>query len=133
MKKIALNNARQYAALKKANEALREAQEQRIATERWTVLGRAAGNLAHRINNSTALVPVAAQHPSIQSSTLLAWLNLSLKFSRCLNGFILGIPTTCSLKAFRLAEFNSGVGARLQIGSFAIRAECEVYEFGGVG
>ena len=59
---IAIKNARQYAAIKKANEALREVQEQRIAAERWAVLGKAAGNLAHRINNSTALVPVATQH-----------------------------------------------------------------------
>ncbi len=58
----AIRNARQYMALKQAHIALREAQEQRIAAERWAVLGKAAGNLAHRINNSTALVPVAAQH-----------------------------------------------------------------------
>ncbi|MCB0153449.1 MAG: GAF domain-containing protein [Anaerolineae bacterium] len=59
---IAVKNAQQYAALKTANEALKQAQAQRIATERWTVLGQAAGNLAHRINNSTALVPIATQH-----------------------------------------------------------------------
>ncbi len=58
----AIQNARQYAALHRTNEALRQAQEQRIAAERWAVLGKAAANLAHRINNSTALVPVAAQH-----------------------------------------------------------------------
>lgn len=57
----AIQNARQYQALKRANNALREAQAQRIAAERWAVLGKAAGNLAHRINNSTALVPMAAQ------------------------------------------------------------------------
>ena len=59
---IALKNAQQYAALKEANEALQQAQDQRIASERWAVLGQAAGNLAHRINNSTALVPITAQH-----------------------------------------------------------------------
>ena len=59
---IAIKNAQQYAALKNANQALQRAQAQRIASERWTVLGQAAGNLAHRINNSTALVPIAAQH-----------------------------------------------------------------------
>lgn len=58
----AIKNARQYAALKRANEALRQAQEQRIAAERWAILGKAAANLAHRINNTTALVPMAAQH-----------------------------------------------------------------------
>jgi len=57
----AIQNARQYEALKQANEALKQAQEQRIAAERWAVLGKAAANLAHRINNSTALVPIAAQ------------------------------------------------------------------------
>lgn len=57
----AIQNARQFEALKKANDALSEAQEQRIASERWAVLGKAAANLAHRINNSTALIPAAAQ------------------------------------------------------------------------
>jgi signal transduction histidine kinase len=52
---IAIQNARRYAALQ-------EAQEQRIASERWTVLGKAAGSLAHRINNTTTLVPIAVQH-----------------------------------------------------------------------
>src|SRR6185503_18166557 len=58
----ALQNARQYAELQKANEALQRAQEQRIAAERWAVLGKAAGSLAHRINNTTTLVPIAVQH-----------------------------------------------------------------------
>ncbi len=59
---IAIQNARQYAALERSNQALQQAQEQRMAAERWAVLGKAAGSLAHRINNSTALVPIAAQH-----------------------------------------------------------------------
>ncbi len=59
---IAIQNARQYAALKQTNAALRDAQSQRIAAERWAILGKAAANLAHRINNTTALVPVATQH-----------------------------------------------------------------------
>jgi two-component system NtrC family sensor kinase len=58
----AIQNARQFTALKQAHNALQEAQAQRIAAERWAVLGKAAANLAHRINNSTALVPLAAQH-----------------------------------------------------------------------
>lgn len=59
---IAIQNARQYLALHQSKTALHQAQEQRIAAERWAVLGKAAGNLAHRINNTTALVPMAAQH-----------------------------------------------------------------------
>lgn len=59
---IAIQNARQYAALQRANEALQQEQEQRIAAERWAVLGKAAGSLAHRINNTTTLVPIAVQH-----------------------------------------------------------------------
>ncbi len=58
----AIQNARQYAELQRANEALQQAQEQRIAAERWAVLGKAAGSLAHRINNTTTLVPIAVQH-----------------------------------------------------------------------
>ncbi|MCB0208852.1 MAG: GAF domain-containing protein [Anaerolineae bacterium] len=58
----AIRNARQYETVQRANEALREAQEKRIAAERWAVLGKAAANLAHRINNTTTLIPIAAQH-----------------------------------------------------------------------
>lgn len=59
---IAIQNARQYAALQRSNKALEQVQEQRMAAERWAVLGKAAGSLAHRINNSTTLVPIAAQY-----------------------------------------------------------------------
>jgi two-component system NtrC family sensor kinase len=59
---IAIQNARQYTALQQANDALKQAQEKRIAAERWAVLGKAAGSLAHRINNTTTLVPLATQH-----------------------------------------------------------------------
>ncbi|HXV41494.1 MAG TPA: GAF domain-containing protein, partial [Anaerolineae bacterium] len=58
----AIQNARQYEALQKTNQALQQAQEERIAAERWAVLGKAAGSLAHRINNTTTLVPIAVQH-----------------------------------------------------------------------
>lgn len=58
----AIQNARQFAELQKSNQALQRAQEQRIAAERWAVLGKAAGSLAHRINNTTTLVPIAVQH-----------------------------------------------------------------------
>lgn len=57
----AIQNAHQYTALQKTNRALEQAQEQRIAAERWAVLGKAAGSLAHRINNTTTLVPIAIQ------------------------------------------------------------------------
>lgn len=58
---IAIQNARQYVALKQANETLEAFQAQRIASERWTVLGKAAGSLAHQINNSTTLIPLACE------------------------------------------------------------------------
>ncbi|MCB0166950.1 MAG: GAF domain-containing protein [Anaerolineae bacterium] len=58
----AIQNARQYESLKQANQALHQAHEQRVAAERWAVLGKAAANLAHRINNTTTLIPIAAQH-----------------------------------------------------------------------
>lgn len=59
---IAIQNAQQHAALKKALASLELVQGQRIASESWAILGKAAGNLAHRINNSTALIPAASQH-----------------------------------------------------------------------
>ncbi|MCB9076795.1 MAG: GAF domain-containing protein [Anaerolineaceae bacterium] len=58
----AIQNARQYESLKQANQALHQAHKQRVAAERWAVLGKAAANLAHRINNTTTLIPIAAQH-----------------------------------------------------------------------
>lgn len=59
---IAIQNARQYTALKQTNEALHEAHQQRVAAERWAVLGKAAASLAHRINNTTTIIPIAAEH-----------------------------------------------------------------------
>lgn len=58
----AIQNARQYAELERTNRALHEAHEQRAAAERWTVLGKAAAHLAHRINNTTAIIPITAEH-----------------------------------------------------------------------
>ncbi len=59
---IAIQNAQEHTALKNANENLELLQGQRIASENWAILGKAAGNLAHRINNCTALIPAASQH-----------------------------------------------------------------------
>lgn len=58
---IAIQNARQYESLQQAHLALKTAQARRIATEQWSILGRAAANLAHRIHNSTTIVPLAVQ------------------------------------------------------------------------
>lgn len=58
---IAIQNARQYEALVTAHSQLREAQQQRIASEQWSILGRATAGLAHRIHNTTAIVPASAQ------------------------------------------------------------------------
>ena len=58
---IAIQNARQYQALEDAHQELREAQQQRIASEQWSILGQATAGLAHRIHNSTAIVPASAQ------------------------------------------------------------------------
>jgi GAF domain-containing protein len=51
---VAIQNARQI-------EALQKLREQRLAAERWATLGKAAANLAHRINNTAGLIPVVAQ------------------------------------------------------------------------
>jgi len=58
---IAIQNARQYQALVEAHRELGQAQQQRIASEQWSILGRATAGLAHRIHNSTAIVPASAQ------------------------------------------------------------------------
>ncbi|MGA9351275.1 MAG: GAF domain-containing protein [Anaerolineae bacterium] len=51
---VAIQNARQI-------RALQEAQEQRLAAERWAILGKLVPNLMHRINNTVALIPVVVQ------------------------------------------------------------------------
>jgi signal transduction histidine kinase len=58
---IALENAHLYGELKQQHERLQQAQEQMLAAERWAVLGKAAANLAHRINNTAGLIPVVTQ------------------------------------------------------------------------
>ena len=58
---IALENAHLYEELRQEHERLQQAQEQMLAAERWAVLGKAAANLAHRINNTAGLIPVAIQ------------------------------------------------------------------------
>lgn len=78
----AIQNARQYESLKQANQSLREAHKQRIAAERWTVLGKAAANLAHRINNTTTLIPIAAQH----TQELLAQVEMPLELRADIEG-----------------------------------------------
>jgi|GEM_PF-904223 len=58
---VAIENAHLYEELKQEHERLQRAQEQMLAAERWAVLGKAAANLAHRINNTAGLIPVAIQ------------------------------------------------------------------------
>ena len=58
---IAIQNAQQYEDLQQAHQELEEAQRQKIASEQWSILGRAALVLAHRIHNTTAIVPASAQ------------------------------------------------------------------------
>jgi CheY-like chemotaxis protein len=40
---------------------LQKEHERRLAAEAWATLGKAAGNLMHRINNTTGLIPFAVQ------------------------------------------------------------------------
>jgi GAF domain-containing protein len=58
---VAIENAHLYEELKQEHKRLQQAQEQMLAAERWAVLGKAAANLAHRINNTAGLIPVAIQ------------------------------------------------------------------------
>jgi GAF domain-containing protein len=62
---IAIENARLYETLeervKERTRQLEREQDRRIAIEKWATLGKAAGNLLHRINNTTGIIPVAVQ------------------------------------------------------------------------
>ncbi|RME45109.1 MAG: GAF domain-containing protein, partial [Caldilineae bacterium] len=58
---IAIQNARQFEVLETTLRELESAQEKRIAAEQWSIMGRAAANLAHRIHNTTSIVPLAVQ------------------------------------------------------------------------
>ena len=58
---VAIENAHLYEELKQEHKRLQQAQEQMLAAERWAILGKAAANLAHRINNTAGLIPVVTQ------------------------------------------------------------------------
>ena len=63
--KRTLETSANYAAVAIKNarllQELRELQEKRLAAERWVTVGKAVGYLAHRINNTLGVVPVAVQ------------------------------------------------------------------------
>lgn len=57
---IAIQNATQHQKLQVMHQVLQGEQEQRVAAEKWTVMGQAATALAHRINNLVGIVPASA-------------------------------------------------------------------------
>lgn len=57
---IAIENATQQQKLQAMHQVLQGEQEQRLAAEKWTVMGQAATALAHRINNLVGIVPASA-------------------------------------------------------------------------
>jgi signal transduction histidine kinase len=57
---IAIQNATQHQKLQFMHQVLQGEQEQRVAAEKWTVMGQAATALAHRINNLVGIVPASA-------------------------------------------------------------------------
>jgi GAF domain-containing protein len=62
---IAIENARSYETLEEKVEEralqLKKEHKRRLAAESWATLGKTAGNLLHRINNTTGIIPVAVQ------------------------------------------------------------------------
>ena len=57
---MAIENARVYEHLETAYEELEREQERRVAEEKFAYLGYAADGIAHRINNTIALLPLCA-------------------------------------------------------------------------
>ncbi len=67
---IAIQNATQHQKLQVMHQVLQGEQEQRVAAEKWTVMGQAATALAHRINNLVGIVPASAGEIRRTLSTL---------------------------------------------------------------
>jgi signal transduction histidine kinase len=105
---VALQNARQL-------QALRETEEQRLAAERWATLGKAVANLAHRINNTAALVPVAVQ----DLKELLAEASMADELRRQVDGDLERIERntrfTLELADVLLKPFKGGPDQQLDV------------------
>jgi GAF domain-containing protein len=105
---VAIQNARQI-------QALQEVQEQRLAAERWATLGKAAANLAHRINNTAALVPVTVQ----DLKELLAQLPMTGEQQEQVDGDLSRIERntrfTVELADVLLKPFKGGPAQRLDV------------------
>lgn len=76
---VALENARLYAHLVEVYQDLREAQERRIEAERFAYLGHAADGIAHRINNTVALLPLCVRDIKKHMVTVDAIVNGNLE------------------------------------------------------
>lgn len=105
---VAIQNSRQI-------QAIRSAQEQRLAAERWATLGKAAANLAHRINNTGAVVPVAVQ----DLHELLAGAELAKDIREQVDGDLKRIATntrhTLELADVLLKPFTGGPARRFDL------------------
>jgi signal transduction histidine kinase len=105
---IVIKNARLLAELK-------QVQEQRLAAERWATLGKAVANLAHRINNTTALVPVSVQ----DLKELLSQLPISKEEREQIDSDLRRIERntqfTLELADVLLKPFKSGPTERLHV------------------
>lgn len=108
-----------YAAIAIKNaqllEELKQVQEQRLAAERWATLGKAAGNLAHRINNTAGLVPVAVQ----DLKELLTELTMPDDLEELINSDLMRIERntqfTLELADALLKPFKSGSTQQLDL------------------
>jgi signal transduction histidine kinase len=105
---VAIKNARLL-------DKLQQLQDQRLAAERWGTLGKAAATLAHRINNTAALVPFAVQ----DLKELIAQLPMDGRHQEHIEGDLRRIETnvryTLELATVLLKPFKSATPERLDI------------------
>jgi len=96
-------------------EELKQVQDQQIAAERWATLGKAAGNLAHRINNTTALVPVVVQDLKELLADLPMGSNLREQVDGDLGRIERNTQFTVELADVLLMPFKSGPTQQLDV------------------
>jgi signal transduction histidine kinase len=96
---LAIQNTTQRQKLQLMHQSLQDAQERRVAAEKWTVMGQAATALAHRINNLVGIVPASAGEIRRTLATLeipqteRAWIEANLDRIERNGRFILGLAS----------------------------------------
>lgn len=72
---VALNNAKAYSQLEKQNQAIIDAQQQLVQSEKMASLGELTAGVAHEINNPTNFVSMSCQNMAVELEKFQAFIN----------------------------------------------------------